>query len=244
MIEISGYSKNENLVWISADSVKLPAHLDVPENAQGVVLFASGSGSSRDSYRNRFIAQGLHQSKLATLLIDLLTPDEEAIDLRTRHHLRFDIGLLAPRVVSATDWLLQNPTTRNLKIGYFGTNTGSATVLMAATEHPNGICAIVSRGGRPELAGSALSRVKAPTLLIVAGNDIPILQVNQEAFLHLHTTKQLEIISGATHLFEEQGALEEVARLASQWFNRYLVPMTQQDSSLSNGNEQRAIGCS
>lgn len=227
MIETSRSAKKENLVWITADSVKLLGNLDVPENAQGIVLFASGSGSSRDRYRNSFVAQVLRRAKLATVLIDLLTAEEKAIDERTRHHLRFDIGLLAARVVSVTDWLRQNSTTRDLTIGYFGTSMGSAVALVAATERPNEVGAIVSRGGRADLAGSALSRVKVPTLLIAAGNDIPVLDMNQEAFLHLHTAKQLEIIPGATHLFEEQGALDQVARLASQWFERYLIPPEQ-----------------
>jgi putative phosphoribosyl transferase len=227
MIGTSRYAEKENLVWITADSVKLLGNLEVPENAQGIVLFASGSGSSRDSIRNYLVAQALHRAKLATLLIDLLTAEEKAIDERTRHHLRFDIGLLAARVVRISDWLRQNSTTRDLTIGYLGTGTGSAVALVAATERPNAVGAIVSRGGRADLAGSALSRVKVPTLLIVAENDMPILERNQEAFLHLHTTKQLEIIPGATHLFEEQGALDAVARLASQWFERYLIPVEQ-----------------
>ena len=227
MIGTSRYAEKENLVWITADSVKLLGNLEVPEHARGIVLFASGSGSSRDSSRNYCIAQALRRANLATLLIDLLTAEEKAIDVRIRHHLRFDIGLLAGRVVSITDWLRQNSTTRDLTIGYLGTGTGSAVALVAATERPNAIGAIVSRGGRVDLAGSALSRVKVPTLSIVAENDIPVLEMNQEAFLHLHTTKQLEIIPGATHLFEEQGALDEVARLASQWFERYLIPVQQ-----------------
>lgn len=227
MVNTLEYPKQENRVWITADSVRLRGNLEVPDKARGVVLFVSGSGSSQDRKRNRFVARVLHQAKLATLTIDLLTAEEEAIDLRTKHHLRFDIGLLAARVVSVTDWLRQNATTQNLIVGYFGTSTGSTTVLVAATERPNEIGAIVSRGGRPDLAGSALSRVKAPTLLIVAENDIPILEMNQEAFSHLHTTKQLEIIPGATHLFEEKGSLEAVARLTSKWFERYLMPMAE-----------------
>ncbi len=223
MSTTAGCTKKENLVWITAGSVRLPGSLEVPENAQGVVLFIHGSGSRRDSYRNCFVAQVLRQAQLATLLIDLLTAEEETIDLRTRHHLRFNIGLLAARVVSVTDWLHQNATTRHLKMGYFGATTGSAVALLAATERPRAVSAIVSRGGRPDLAGCALSRVKAPTLLIVGANNIPVLEMNQEALLHLHTQKQLEIIPGATHLFEEPGALETVAQLTSQWFNRYLT---------------------
>ena len=227
MLRIAGCTQKQNLVWITAGSLKLPATLEIPENAQGVVLFIHGSGSVRDNYRNQLVAQVLRQAQLATLLIDLLTAEEEAIDLRTQHHLRFDIDLLAARVVSLTDWLHQNSTTRNLKVGYFGASTGSAAAMLAATQRPGGVSAIVSRGGRPDLAGSALSRVKAPTLLIVGENNIPVREMNQEAFLHLHTQKHLEIIPGATHLFEEPGALKDVAKLASQWFSRYLTPTHQ-----------------
>lgn len=213
----------ENLVSVTADSVQLQGNLALPVNAQAVVLFAHGSGSSRFSPRNRYVAGVLQQARLATLLIDLLTPEEEAIDLRTRH-LRFDIGLLAGRLVGATDWLMQNPATQHLQIGYFGASTGSAAALLAATERPNAVGAIVSRGGRPDLAGSALSRVQAPTLLIVGGHDFPVIGMNRNALAQLRTEKQLEIVPGATHLFEEPGTLEAVARLASEWFGRYLIP--------------------
>lgn len=213
----------ENLVSVTADSVRLQGTLTLPVNAQGIVLFAHGSGSSRFSPRNRYVAGVLQQARLATLLIDLLTPEEEAIDIRTRH-LRFDIGLLAGRLVGATDWLRQNSTTGHLQIGYFGASTGSAAALLAATERPQAVKAIVSRGGRPDLAGSALSRVQAPTLLIVGGHDFPVIGMNRNALAQLQTEKQLEIVPGATHLFEEPGTLETVARLASQWFQRYLMP--------------------
>lgn len=213
----------ENLVSVTADSVQLQGTLTLPVNAQAVVLFAHGSGSSRFSPRNCYVAGVLQQAKLAILLIDLLTPEEEAIDIRTRH-LRFDIGLLAGRLVGATDWLLQNPATGRLQIGYFGASTGSAAALLAATERPKAVGAIVSRGGRPDLAGSALSRVQAPTLLIVGGHDFPVIEMNRSALAQLQTEKQLEIVPGATHLFEEPGALEAVAQLASQWFGRYLIP--------------------
>ncbi len=215
----------ENLVSVTADSVQLGGNLALPANARGVVLFAHGSGSSRFSPRNRYVAGVLQQARLATLLIDLLTPKEETIDLRTRH-LRFDIGLLSGRLVGATDWLMQTPTTQHLQIGYFGASTGSAAALLAATERPNAVKAIVSRGGRPDLAGSALSRVQAPTLLIVGGDDFPVIGMNQDALAQLRTEKQLEIVPRATHLFEEPGALEEVARLASQWLQRYLIPVS------------------
>ncbi|WP_026731938.1 dienelactone hydrolase family protein [Fischerella sp. PCC 9605] len=214
----------ENLVWIPTGSVKLEGNLVIPESAQGIVLFAHGSGSSRHSPRNRYVADVLQSSGLATLLIDLLTSEEEAIDMRTRH-LRFDLGLLASRLVDATDWLAKNPDTRHLKVGYFGASTGAGAALLAATERPESVAAVVSRGGRPDLAGSALGRVKAPTLLIVGGYDIPVIRMNQDALALLRVEKALEIVPGATHLFEEPGTLEEVARLATQWFKRYLTGM-------------------
>ncbi len=201
----------------------LDGNLGVSADARGVVLFAHGSGSGRHSPRNRYVAQVLRKAGLATLLIDLLTAEEEEVDLRTRH-LRFDIGLLAERLVGATEWLERNPDTQNLRVGYFGASTGAAAALVAAAEHPEPIGAIVSRGGRPDLAGPALPRVTAPTLLIVGGNDFPVIGMNQEAMEQLRTEKRLEIVPGATHLFEEPGALEEVARLAADWFVRHLDP--------------------
>ena len=202
-------------------SVALEGNLGVPEGARGVVLFAHGSGSGRHSPRNRYVAQELRQAGLATLLIDLLTPEEEEIDLRTRH-LRFDIGLLAVRLTGATDWLKREPDTRNLRVGYFGASTGAGAALVAAAERPEEVGAIVSRGGRPDLAGDALPRVRAPTLLIVGGNDAPVIEMNREAVERLRVEKELKIVPGATHLFEEPGALEKVARLASDWFVWYL----------------------
>lgn len=214
---------HEHVVSIRANAVQLEASLVLPAMAQGIVLFAHGSGSSRHSPRNRDVAQVLNQVGLATLLLDLLTAAEEVIDRQTRH-LRFDIGLLASRLVGATDWLRQNPMTRSLKVGYFGASTGSAAALMAATERPEVISAIVSRGGRPDLAGTALTRVQAPTLLIVGGNDPIVLDLNRQALARISTEKHLEIVPGATHLFAEPGTLEQVAQLASQWFQRYLSP--------------------
>jgi putative phosphoribosyl transferase len=213
----------ERLVRGTAGGVTLEGNLSLPEGASGVVLFAHGSGSSRHSTRNRYVARLLNEAKLATLLIDLLTPDEEAVDLRTAH-LRFDIGLLANRLVGATDWLTQQPDTRHLRIGYFGASTGAAAALVAAAERPEVVGAVVSRGGRPDLAGPALPRLRAPTLLIVGGNDVPVIELNRAAFEQLRSEKQLVIIPGATHLFEEPGALDQVARLAREWFERYLVP--------------------
>lgn len=219
------FSEQEHSMVIPVGSVQLAGDLAIPIDASGIVLFAHGSGSSRHSPRNRCVAQILRASGLATLLMDLLTPAEESIDLRTRH-LRFDIGLLAERLSGATDWLSQQPQTHLLRVGYFGASTGAAAALLAAVDRPT-VGAIVSRGGRPDLAGSALARVTAPTLLIVGGNDVPVIAMNQAALAQLRVEKRLEIIPHATHLFEEPGALAEVARLASQWFDRYLfIPAT------------------
>jgi dienelactone hydrolase len=213
--------EQEPSILVPAGSVHLEGELILPMSAQGIVLFAHGSGSSLHSPRNRYVAQVLRLTGLATLLIDLLTPEEEAIDRRTRH-LRFDIGLLAERLVSITNWLTQHPDTHRLRIGYFGASTGAAAALVAAADSPEAVGAIVSRGGRPDLAGSVLSRVKAPTLLIVGGDDVPVIAMNEDALAQLRVEKRLEIIPNATHLFEEPGALEEVSRLASQWFRHYI----------------------
>ena len=211
----------EREVRVPVASVTLEGNLGVPEVARGVVLFVHGSGSGRHSPRNRYVAQELRQAGLATLLIDLLTPEEEEVDLRTRH-LRFDIGMLAERLIGATDWMKRELDTRNLHLGYFGASTGAGAALVAAAERPEEVGAIVSRGGRPDLAGEALPRVRAPTLLIVGENDVPVIEMNREAMERLRVEKELEIVSGATHLFEEPGALEKVAHLASDWFVRYL----------------------
>jgi dienelactone hydrolase len=208
----------------------LEGNLTLPEGARGIVLFAHGSGSSRFSPRNYYVAQQLNREKLATLLVDLLSPEEEAVDLRTAR-LRFNIGLLAERLVGVTDWLVRQPDTRPLRIGYFGASTGAAAALVAAAERPQIVRAIVSRGGRPDLAGPALARVEAPTLLIVGGDDTPVIELNRAALAQLRCEKRLVIVPGATHLFEEPGALEEVARLARQWSERHLAreetPQTQ-----------------
>src|SRR3984893_8611484 len=174
MPETSGAKTEDRLVQVSVGPVTLEGNLNLPERASGVVLFAHGSGSSRHSPRNRHVARMLNEANLATLLIDLLTPEEEAVDLRTKH-LRFDIGLLAERLVAATDWLTQYPDTRHLRIGYFGASTGAAAALVSAAERPQLVGAIVSRGGRPDLAGPALAGVQAPTLLIVGGNDYAVI---------------------------------------------------------------------
>lgn len=211
----------EQLVSVITGDVTLEGNLVIPYSAIGIVLFAHGSGSSRYSPRNRYVAEVLQQAGLATLLLDLLTLEEEEIDLRTRH-LRFDIGLLASRLVGATDWLLQNPDTQQLKIGYFGASTGAGAALVAAAKRGEVVKAIVSRGGRPDLAGSALPEVKAPTLLIVGGDDLPVIAINEDAIAQLHSIKRLEIVPGATHLFPEPGKLAAVAHLAREWFTHYL----------------------
>jgi len=210
-------------VRVPVGNALLEGDLGVPEEARGVILFAHGSGSSRHSPRNRFVAGALRDVGLATLLIDLLTPDEGALDMRTAQ-LRFDIGLLAERLVGATDWLAADPDTRDMKVGYFGASTGAGAALVAASERPDRVGAVVSRGGRPDLAGSALLHVRAPTLLIVGGRDTPVIEMNREALQQLRAAKRLEIVPGATHLFEEPGALEAVADLAGQWFREHLAP--------------------
>ena len=215
----------EQLVHVSAGPVTLEGNLGIPEGARGVVLFAHGSGSSRHSSRNRFVARELREAGLATLLIDLLTAEEETVDIRTRH-LRFDIPLLAERLVGATEWLGEHGDTQSLPVGLFGASTGGGAALVAAAERPEAIGTVVSRGGRPDLAGSALPRVRAPTLLIVGGNDVPVIGMNREAMAQMNETVEveLEIVPGATHLFEEPGKLEIVAQLARDWFGRYFGP--------------------
>jgi putative phosphoribosyl transferase len=213
--------EGEYYVEVKAGDVTLQGNLDVPTKATGVVAFAHGSGSSRHSPRNRHVARVLRNAGLATLLLDLLTSEEETEDIRTAR-LRFDIRLLARRLVGATDWLMQNPETQYLNIGYFGASTGAAAALRAAVERPKVVHAVVSRGGRPDLAEAVLSRVKAPTLLIVGGNDLPVLDMNRKALEKLQVEKELVIIPGATHLFEESGALDKVAQHAAAWFVRHL----------------------
>jgi pimeloyl-ACP methyl ester carboxylesterase len=230
-MEREGDEIRERAVRITAGGVVLEGNLGLPVNApariegagRGVVLFAHGSGSGRHSPRNRFVAEQLRRAGLGTLLFDLLTEKEEAAESRTGH-LRFNIGLLAERLIGATDWLGQEKETAGLPVGYFGASTGAGAALVAAAERPGGIGAVVSRGGRPDLAGDALRRVQAPTLLIVGGNDAPVIDLNRAAFDRLThvAAKQLVIVPGATHLFEEPGTLEEVARLAAEWFTRHL----------------------
>jgi len=214
-------SEEARPVTVTIGRILLEGNLRIPSGARGIVLFAHGSGSSRFSPRNRFVADLLHRAGLATLLIDLLTLREEQID-RVTAALRFNIALLAERLVDATDWLMEQPETRLLRIGYFGSSTGAAAALIAATRRPDRVDAIVSRGGRPDLAGRALGEVRAPTLLIVGGEDSLVIDLNQEAMAQMTAAKELKIIPGATHLFEEPGALEQVARLAADWFARHL----------------------
>ena len=209
-------------VQIHAGRAVLSGNLNIPENANALLLFAHGSGSSRHSPRNQFVARTLNESGLATLLFDLLTREEEAIDTQTRE-LRFNIHLLAERLVHATKWAKQQEETRDLRIGYFGSSTGGAAALVAAVDIPQDIGAVVSRGGRPDLAGEALPKVKAPTLLIVGGNDDIVIELNEQARDRMRCEVKLEIVPGATHLFEEPGALAKVAKLASDWFIAHLA---------------------
>jgi putative phosphoribosyl transferase len=206
---------------IHAGRAVLPGNLNVPENADALVLFAHGSGSSHHSPRNQFVARTLNDVGLATLLFDLLTQEEEAIDTQTRE-LRFNIHLLAERLVHATKWAKQQEETRDLRIGYFGSSTGGAAALVAAVDLPQDIGAVVTRGGRPDLAGEALPKVKAPTLFIVGGNDDVVIELNEQARDRMRCEVKLEIVPGATHLFEEAGALKQVAKLANDWFLLHL----------------------
>ena len=210
-----------NEVQIHAGRTVLSGNLTVPEKAVALVLFAHGSGSSRYSPRNQFVACTLNDAGLATLLFDLLTPEEEAIDMRTREH-RFNIGLLAERLVHATRWAKQQEETRDLRIGYFGSSTGGGAALVATAELQHDVGAVVSRGGRPDLAGDALPNVQAPTLLIVGGNDDVVIELNEMARDQMRCEVKLEIVSGAMHLFEEPGALEKVAELTSTWFVNHI----------------------
>jgi dienelactone hydrolase len=208
---------------VPAAGVVLDGDLSLPDSAAGVVLFAHGSGSSRHSPRNRAVAGALNRRGMATLLVDLLTADEERIDARTGQ-LRFDIGLLADRLVGIIDWLGARPETAALPVGLFGASTGAAAALVAAAKRPETVRAVVSRGGRPDLAGPALAEVDAPTLLIVGARDVTVLELNERASNAMRAPVELRIIPGATHLFEEPGTLEQVAELAADWFGMHLTP--------------------
>jgi dienelactone hydrolase len=207
---------------INTAGVDLDGDLTLPEHASGLVLFAHGSGSSRHSPRNRAVAETLNQRALATLLVDLLTTDEEQIDAGTRE-LRFDIGLLADRLVGVIDWLRDEPPTAALPVGLFGASTGAAAALVAAAARPDAVRAVVSRGGRPDLAGPALAQVRAPTLLIVGERDRQVRELNQQARNSIQALADLRIIPTATHLFEEPGTLEQVAEQAGDWFHAFLT---------------------
>jgi putative phosphoribosyl transferase len=219
--ELSGPGA-EREVRVVTGAITLPGTLAAPSEAQGVVLFAHGSGSSRHSSRNRFVAGQLQESGMATLLMDLLSAEEDAIDARTRK-LRFDVELLAERLVGAIEWLRREPATRGLPIGLFGASTGAGAALVAAAARPDVVEAVVSRGGRPDLAGDLLPRVRAPSLLIVGGRDEQVIELNRQAMARILAPVALEIVPGATHLFEEPGTLEQVARFAGEWFVRYLA---------------------
>jgi putative phosphoribosyl transferase len=210
-------------VRIPAGDVVLEGDLNVPGSSTAIVLFAHGSGSSRHSPRNKYVAEVLHNAGLATLLFDLLTPAEEQIDARSGH-LRFDIELLAKRLVAATEWLdYAEQFAHPFSVGYFGASTGGGAALCAAAQLPNRVHAVVSRGGRPDLAGPILCKVAAPTLLIVGAQDLPVIEMNREALEQMQCVSQMQIVPGATHLFEEPGALERVGELAAKWFDEYLI---------------------
>lgn len=217
----SGLAIEHFAVTIPVSSINLDGDLSIPTRARGVVLFAHGSGSSRRSPRNRYVADLLNESGLATLLTDLLTEDEQQVDLQTAH-LRFDIPLLAARLAAVTEWLARQPETAKLPIGHFGASTGAGAALVAAAQLPGLVRAVVSRGGRPDLAGASLPHVQAPTLLIVGGADPVVLDLNQKALGMLSCEKALKVVPGASHLFEEPGALEKVADLARDWFSQHL----------------------
>jgi dienelactone hydrolase len=221
-------SRIDQIVQIPVNGIKLEGALVIPSNAQGIVLFAHGSGSSRHSPRNNFVAQVLQSAGMGTLLMDLLTPREDAT-----YETRFDIDLLTRRLESATQWLREQPQTLSLKIGYFGASTGAAAALQAAATLGASIGAVVSRGGRPDLAMAVLDRVQSPTLLIVGGLDDIVIDLNREAYDKLKTEKHLVIVPGATHLFEEPGTLQEVARLAADWFKHHLGPSASKKLSQS-----------
>jgi putative phosphoribosyl transferase len=220
--ESAGLAIEHAPVHLSVDSIGLEGDLSVPTAAKGMVLFAHGSGSSRHSPRNRYVADVLNEGGLATLLIDLLTADEQQVDLQTTH-LRFNIPFLARRLEAITNWLSIHSEVPNLSLGLFGASTGAAAALVAAAELPQLVRAIVSRGGRPDLAGGALARVEAPTLLIVGGADPAVLDLNRKAIALMRCEKQLQIIPAAGHLFEERGALQKVSALARDWFLQKLT---------------------
>ena len=212
----------ETVVRIPVGSVVVEGNLTVPSGAKGVVLFAHGSGSSRFSPRNQYVAKQFNKARIGTLLFDLLTNEEDQEDIETAEY-RFNINLLAERLIGATEWLNKDLDTKNIVFGYFGASTGAAAALIAAAKLPNDVAAVVSRGGRPDLAANYLPRVVAPTLLLVGGLDTEVIELNRQAMEQMSAEKKLVIIPGATHLFEEPGKLEEVAKLSTDWFLRYIV---------------------
>lgn len=221
MARFTKNEKDHTFVEIQLDLVELEGNLSIPKNSIGIVLFAHGSGSGRMSPRNRFVASELNRNGIGTLLFDLLTRDEEYVDMQTAH-LRFNIPLLSKRLVETTDWLLKSFKNSDLNVGYFGASTGAAAALVAASERPDITKTVVSRGGRPDLAGESLGLVKCPTLLLVGGYDDDVIELNKQAMAKLKSEKKLIIIPEATHLFEEPGKLEQVAQHASNWFLQYL----------------------
>ena len=216
------YIVHEKLEKITIDEDTIEGDLSIPESARGIVLFAHGAGSSRNSKRNNFVADKLQQEGLATLLIDLLTPEEKRIDQQTRE-IRFDIDRLAKRVTGTVDWINENENTKSLKIGVFGSSTGAAGALIAAAWRPKIVQTVVSRGGRVDMAEDYLKDVSVPVLCIVGGRDIQVLALNRQAIERMETDTELKVIEGAGHLFEEPGALEKVARITQKWFEKYLT---------------------
>jgi dienelactone hydrolase len=225
-------------VRLTLPDAELGGFLTLPEDARGLVIFAHGSGSSRHSPRNRYVAEILQEAGLGTLLMDLLTRDEEAVDQFTRQF-RFDIGLLGDRLTGAIDWLEQRPGTREVPIGLFGASTGAAAALQAAAARPERVRAVVSRGGRPDLAGEALERVRAPALLIVGADDAPVIPLNEAALRRMEAPAEMKLVPGASHLFEEPGTLAAASALARDWFVRYLA---REVSSGSRDSAQEQIG--
>ncbi len=223
MAKIIQNSTDEKSVTIPLENIKLEADLTIPANSVGIVIFAHGSGSSRKSPRNKFVANKLNTANLATLLIDLLTSEEEKLDFQTRE-LRFNIDLLTERISKITDWIIANDLTKELPVGYFGASTGAAAALKAAAKRERVIKAVVSRGGRPDLAEEVLEQVHAPALLIVGSEDLAVIGMNELALKKLRCEKKLEIVKGATHLFEEPGTLDAAADLAKDWFIQHLTP--------------------
>ena len=221
----ASWREYEREVQVRAGGEILNAILAVPGGARGLVIFAHGSGSGRNSPRNRYVADQLNKEGIATLLLDLLTEDEEAVD-RVNSGMRFDIGLLAKRLIGATEWAVRFPATASLRVGYFGSSTGAAAALVAAAQRPDLVSAVVSRGGRPDLSSDFLKYVRAPCLFIVGGEDTQVLEMSAQALENLRTLKSLVVIPGATHLFPEPGALDRAADLAARWFARHLTDVS------------------